>query len=122
MADFPSLNPTSRTFTPGSRPNTPVTSLTGDELVVGHSNATTGYILRLGFTGLTSSQHFELTSHYMLHGQFQSFPVPNSITLGSGLTFPSGYEWFYTSPPETNYSPGIISVTVELELVPPYTI
>lgn len=122
MADFPALNPVSRTFTPGTRPGTPITALTGDELVVGHSNSTTNYFLRLGFTGLTEDQHFELTSHYMLHGSFQSFDLPTSITQGSGLTFPTGYQWFYRAAPETTYDPGVISVSVELELVPPYTL
>jgi hypothetical protein len=122
MADFPALNPQSRTFTPGAAPSTPLGALDGDELIVRHANVVVNYALRLGFTGLTTDQHFAITSHYMLHGRFSPFAL-NSITLqGSGLTFPSGYEWIYVKAPDTTYSPGLISVTVELELVAPYTL
>ena len=122
VADFPALQPTSRVFTPGIRPNSAITVLTGDELLVGHSSATVNYYLQLGFIGLTTDEHFELTSHYVLHGTFQAFDLSSSILLGSGLTFPSGYQWFYRGAPQTSYEPGIISVDVELELAPPYTL
>jgi hypothetical protein len=122
MTNFPALNPQSRTFTPGAAPSTPLGALNGDELMVRHANVANGYTLRLGFRGLTEAQHFSITSHYMLHGRFTPFDL-DSITLqGSQLTFPSGYSWIYVKAPDTTYSPGQISVTVELELVAPYTL
>lgn len=122
MSNFPALAPNSRTFTPGSAPATPLGALDGDELMVRHANVVTNYILRLGFTGLTEAQHFELTRHYVLHGRFTPFDL-DAITLqGANLTFPSGYSWIYTGPPDTTYAPGLISVSVELELVAPYTL
>lgn len=122
MATFPALNPQSRTYTPGSAPATPLGALNGDELMVRHANVVNGYTLRLGFTGLTQDQHFAITSHYMLHGRFQPFNLDPTTLLGSGLTFPTGYNWIYTKAPDTTYTPGLISVTVELELVAPYTL
>lgn len=122
MANFPALNPQSRTFTPGAAPATPLSALDGDELMVRHANVVNGYTLRLGFTGLTQAQHFELASHYMLHGRFDPFDLDAVTLLGSGLTFPSGYSWIYAKAPDTTYTPDVISVSVELELVAPYTL
>lgn len=122
MATFPALNPQSRTYTPGEHPNTPISVMTGDEVSVRHTNASVSHRLRLGFVGLTSEQHYSITSHYSLHGRFLSFDIPASITTGSNLTFPQNYVWLYAGPPTTEYAPGIVTVTVELELVPPYTI
>lgn len=122
MATFPSLKPNARTYIPGTYPATPIPSLNGDELSVRHNNAAVGHILRLVFNGLTTDEHFELTSHYMLHGRFEPFDLPSATLQSSELTFPTGYLWLYTSSPETTYDPGVISVSVELELVPPYTI
>lgn len=122
MATFPALNPQSRTYTPGAAPSTPLSALDGDELMVRHANVEIGYILRLSFTGLTEAQHFAITAHYMLHGRFDPFDLDTETLKGSGLTFPSGYNWIYVKAPDTTYTPGLISVSVDLELVPPYSL
>jgi len=122
MATFPALAPQTRTYTPGQSPATPILSLTGDELSVRHTNASTNYFLRLSFTGLSTTNHFAITGHYMTHGRFQPFDLPATVLLGANFQFPAGYEWIYVGPPTTDYRPGVISVSVDLELVPPYTI
>jgi hypothetical protein len=122
MATFPALSPQGRTYIPGQHPNTPIRVLTGDETGVRHTNASTGHRLRLLFTGLTTEQHFSVTAHYSLHGRFLTFDIPQSITDGADLVFPANYVWLYAGPPSTEYSPGVITLTVELELVPPYTV
>lgn len=122
MANFPAINPQTRTFTPGLAPSTPLGALDGDELMVRHANVVNGYTLRLSFTGLTQAQHFEITGHYMLHGRFEPFDLDAITLLGSGLTFPAGYSWIYVKAPDTTYTPDLISVSVELELVAPYTL
>lgn len=122
MATFPALTPTTRTYTPGQAPASPILSLTGDELSVRHVNASTSYFLRLGFAGLTSEQHYSITSHYMIHGRFQPFDLPTSVLAGANFQFPSGYLWIYARSPDTEYSPGLVSVQVELELVPEYLV
>jgi len=122
MATFPSLNPNARTYIPGQAPATAIDTLNGDELSVRHTNTSTGHTLRLTFTGLTTEQHFEITSHYMLHGRYEPFDLPAVVLLGSNLSFPAGYLWLYTDSPQTTYEPGVITTTVELELLPPYSI
>lgn len=122
MATFPALTPSTRTYTPGQIAATPIPSLNGDELSVRHSNASTGHILRLGFNLLTRAQHYELVSHYSLHGRFVPFDLDSSTLTAAGLTFPSGYLWIYASSPETEEICDEVNATVELELIPPYTI
>lgn len=122
MATFPALNPNTRTYTPGQSPATPIGTLNGDELSVRHTNASTSYFLRLGFTGLSTTDHFAITGHYMTHGRFQPFDLPTTVLFGANFQFPAGYEFIYVGPPATDYSPGVVSVSVDLELVPPYTI
>lgn len=122
MADFPALNPSSRIFTPGVKAHQTLGAMTGDSVSVINSNASTGWRLRLSFNALSIAEHFEITSHYMLHGRFEPFALPAIVTVGSDMTFPSGYAWLYVSAPETSYSATSTSVSVELELLPPYTI
>lgn len=122
MANFPSISPQSRTYIPGSTPEAINQVLTGDETSIRHTNASTGHTLRLGYRGLTTAQHYQILSHYTMHGRFTPFDLPAIVLLGSGLTFPAGYGWIYVSSPQTSYSPGLIETNVELELVPPYAI
>lgn len=121
MATFPALKPNARTFIPGQKANSHIGTFNGDELSVLHTNASTGYTLRLTFTGMTTTDHFALVSHYMSHGRFVAFDVPAQITQGSNITIPANYLWTYVSSPQTDYSPGIITATVELEATPQYT-
>lgn len=122
MATFPTLQPQTRTYTPGSSPNSLVTVLTGDEYSVRHTNSAFGYTLRFTFIGLTAAQQSSINNHYVAHGRFTPFALPASLLTGSGLTFPANYEWIYAASPQTSYLPGLIETAVELELVPPYTI
>lgn len=122
MATFPALNPSTRTYVPGVQPSTAINTLNGDEMSVRHGNTANGYRLRLGFNLLTRSDHFDLLAHYALHGRFVPFDLDATTLTGSGLTFPSTYLWIYADTPETEEICGQISATVELELIPSYTI
>jgi len=122
MATFPSLSPQTRTYILGANPATPIGVLTGDEFAVRHANVSVGHVLRLGFRGLTTAQHAAIIGHYNIHGRFQSFTIPATLLTGSNLTFPANYEWIYANSPQTSYSPGLIDVAVELQLLPPYSI
>lgn len=119
MATFPALNPSTRTYTPASSANTPLRVLTGDEVSVRHSSSSVGHRLRMTFNLLSRADHYSLISHYALHGRFESFDLDSATLVGSGLTFPSGYQWIYVSPPETEEVCEQIYATVELELIPP---
>jgi len=122
MATFPALNPNTRTYIPGGAAATAITTLDGDELSVRHTNSSVGHILRLGFVGLTAEAYKQITNHYMLHGRFEPFDLSATTLQSSDLVFPANYLWIYTASPETTYEPGVITVSVELELIPPYTI
>jgi hypothetical protein len=119
VATFPALNPNARTFIPGQKAATPIGTLDGDELSVLHTNASTAYTLRLTFTGLSTADHFAIVSHYMNHGNFTPFDLDTNTTLlGSSITVPTNYLWTYVSAPQTDYSPGVVTTTVELEATP----
>jgi len=122
MATFPALTPSSRTYVPGQYAATPMASIDNSELSVRQANASVGHTLRLGFRRLTSAQHYQIVSHYSLHGRFVPFDIPSELIAASGLTFPSGYQWIYAASPDTDQSCDDINVSVALELIPPYTI
>ena len=122
MATFPEYIPSSRTYTPGQHPNTPIMVLTGDESSVRHSNAGIGHRLRMTFKLLTQAQNYAIIAHYSLHGRFVPFDVSSDTLAAAGLTFPTNYQWIYVNSPETDEECGEITTTVELELIPPYTI
>jgi len=122
MAVFPELTPSSRTYTPGEHPNTPLMVLTGDESSVRHSNGAVGHRLRMTFKLLTQAENYSIIGHYSLHGRFVPFDLSATTLSAAGLTFPTNYQWIYAGTPETDEECGEITTTVELELIPPYTI
>lgn len=122
MATFPSLQPATRTYTPGTSASTEFDVLNGNQTSVRHSNASVGHVLTMTFNRLTSSEVFELVSHYSLHGIFESFDLSTTTLIATNLTFPSGYLWRYLSPPTINQTCSNTDATVELQLLPPYLI
>jgi len=122
MATFPALNPSTRTYTPGTNASTELSVLDGYQASVRHSNASVGHILRMSFTRLSSADTFNLVSHYSLHGTFQPFDLSATTLVATNLTFPSGYLWRYLSPPQIDQSCDITNATVELQLLPPYLV
>jgi hypothetical protein len=124
MATFPTLTPSSRTYTPGEYPHTVYTGLSGDESRVRHSSAMAGSAVRLAFYGLTESDMLSILSHYQgQYGSFRSFDVPSA--LWSGMTDATaftltGYSWRYESSPAVADLPcGTHNVEVSLVSVPP---
>jgi hypothetical protein len=122
MADFPALNPQSRTYTPGTYAAVQIQTLSGDEVSVRRTNAAVNHTLRMSFISNSTDQQNEIFTHYSFHNRFEPFDLPSIVLLGSGLSFPSGYQWIYAGPPEVSYDPGVITVFVELQLIPPYNI
>ena len=122
MATFPALSPSIRTFTPGDSPSSVIATIDGGELSVRHSNASVGHILRLGFTAVTRANHSAIVNHYSLHGRFQSFDLDAVTIEASDLIFPANYLFIYTTSPDTNETASQIDISVELELIPPYTL
>lgn len=122
MATFPALNPATRTYVPGVQPSTAINTLNGDEMSVRNGNSVNGFRLRLGFVLLSREDHYSLLSHYVFHNRFVPFDLSATTLTGSGLTFPATYLWIYAGTPETEEVCGQINATVELELIPSYTI
>jgi hypothetical protein len=125
MATFPTLTPSSRTFTPGRHPHSGISTLNGLQVRVMTSNAILDQQLRLTFLGLTEAQMLSIRTHYNgQQGRFLSFDIPSSLL--SGMTTPAsftptGHSWIYGSPPQVEEISCAqrFNVSVELVTVPP---
>jgi hypothetical protein len=102
MANFPTLVPSGRTFTPGDYPNTSFSVLSGKQTRVRHSTVMLSSQLRLTFVALTEADMLSVLSHYNGQlGSYESFALPSAIW--SGVTANdfqlSGYRWRYIESP-----------------------
>lgn len=122
MADFPALNPQIRTYTPAEYPSTHIAPLDSSELGVRHTNSNTNSVLRLTFTGISQDTKDDIIAHYSFHARFFPFGLTATTLLGSGIIVPSGYQWIYVGPPAFEETPGVITASVELELISPFTL
>ena len=125
MATFPTLTPSSRTFTPGRHPHSEIPTLNGLQTRVRTSNVILEQRLRLTFIGLTEAQMLSIRTHYVgQQGRFLSFAIPTSLL--SGMTTPAnftptGYSWLYAGAPQVEDIPCAqrYNVSIELVTVPP---
>ena len=124
MATFPTLNPSSRVFTPGEYPHTRFTSLSGAQNRVRNSNVMLSSELRLTFVAITEADMLSILSHYQAQqGNFSSFLLPSVVW--NGTDSPSsyqltGYGWVYKQPPTVeDLMCGGHNVELSLESVPP---
>ena len=122
MADFPSLTPQARTYTPGSYAVLRTNTYSGAEVSVRRNNAAIDHLLGLTFKSDSVSDQNSIFSHYAVHNRFQPCDLPAVVLEGSELTFPTGYQWIYVGPPKVTYDPSVVTVSVELQLVAPYSI
>lgn len=124
MATFPSLQPSSRTYTPGDYPNTPYKAWDGSEGRVRHSNVMLESTLRLAFNGLTETQMLDILTHYQTQrGGFESFALPSAVWSGVSSVNDyqlTSYRWCYSEPPTVADLPcGNHNVELSLVTVPP---
>lgn len=122
MADFPTLTPQARTFTPGAYAVLSADTLSGEKVSVRRNNAATDYLLTLTFISDSVENQNKVFNHFASQNRFQPFDLPAEVLANSGLSFPSGYQWIYRDSPQVTYEPSTITVSVELELVAPYNI
>lgn len=122
MATFPALQPSTRTYTPGQHPSTPLQVLSGQEVSVRHTNGSIGNIVRLTFSPISRGNQFAIISHYNTHGRFIPFDLAELTLIASDITLPAGYQWIYVGSPSVEQTCSTISIAVELELIPPATI
>jgi len=120
MATFPTLTPSSRTFTPGRHPHSEIRTLDGLQARVRTSNVLLEQRLRLTFVALTETQMLSVRSHYNgQQGRFLSFAIPDSLLSGMATPAsftPTGYSWIYASTPQIE-DIGLQRYTVSIELV-----
>jgi len=124
MANFPSLKPATRTFTPGRHPHSEIPTLSGLQTRVRTSNVLLEQRLRLTFAALTETEMLSIRSHYIgQQGRFISFFIPNDLLSGMSTPAsftPTGYSWTYATPPQiSDVACGRYDVAVELATVPP---
>lgn len=119
MTVFPALNPSTRTYTPGQQPSTPLPVLSGNEISVRHTNGSIGNVIRLTFDPVSRDDQFAVISHYSQHGRFIPFDLDQLTLVASNIAIPPNYQWIYANSPTIDETCAIISITVELELLPP---
>jgi hypothetical protein len=124
MATFPSLTPSSRTFTPGRYPHSEIPTLSGLQTRVRTSNVILEQQLRLSFAALTETEMLSIRTHYIgQQGRFLSFTIPNDLLSGMSTPAsftPTGYSWTYAAAPQiSDVACGRYDVAVELATVPP---
>lgn len=123
IADFPSLTPSARSWTPGTQPMTAFTSLAGAEVRVLHGSTPIGTQLQLTFSNLLEATANQITDHYLLaRGTFELFDLPAAV-YGGMSTYsnikPAGSLWRYASAPSVDFvAPGVQNVSVSLVAVP----
>lgn len=122
MATFPSYSPQTRAFTPGIYAAVAVSTYFGGETSVRRTNASNGHTLSMTFVSNDTTLQKKIYEHYLVTNRFLPFDLPDLVLEGSELSFPTGYRWIYSQPPEAEYTPGLVTVSVSLELVPPYSI
>ncbi len=125
MAAFPTLTPSSRTYTPGGYPQSAITGMSGVQGRVRNSNVMLASQLRLTFAAITEAQMLSILAHYQgQRGGFQSFLLPtaiwNAVSSVSDYQL-TGYGWVYTEPPAVTDAMCADAYDVELTLqsVPP---
>lgn len=128
MTVFPSLIPSTRTFSPGEYPHTAYNSFGRTQTRVRHSNVMLASTLRLSFVAITEAQMLEILDHYHGHrGNFDPFTLPVEVWSAADqaeyeLT---DYQWNYASKPQIDDRPcrpdggHIFTVSVELESAVP---
>lgn len=106
---FPSIKPTSRSYTPGNYPSTNFESLDGTKTHIRYGNKRVNATLSLGFSNITDAQAFQILENYRdvnSDWDYVTFSSANG-TAGVGSTNLSNYfkesgsglKWRYSKPP-----------------------
>lgn len=118
---YPTLNPTSRQFSPGEYPIRTVRSQSGVETRILYGSQRTGMTLELAYGNVTDAQAQLFSQHYdEAKGSFLTFTLPAQVRAGwnaaaSTLDTVGANRWRYDSPPSiTSVRPGVSSVQVKL--------
>jgi hypothetical protein len=122
MADFPSLEPTSRTWLMGDYPQLVHSGASGGEVRFIQGSDRVGQRLTLGYEYLTESEAQQILDHFEgQQGSIVAFDLPSIIWDGysSPPVSSSEYQWRYVGAFEvSNSAPLRYNMNIELETVP----
>jgi hypothetical protein len=119
FAQFPPIEPTSRSWSPGVRPQSVYNSLAGIEVRFSHGDRSVGQALSLAFVNITNEQGKLIIDHYLQVGTtFNGFTLPATVFAGMSsysYTNEPTNEWRYAGAPQVEYTvPGYQTITVDL--------
>lgn len=119
MAEFPALEPNSRSYDVGVFPLTEQPSLSAGTVRFLHGTQAYDLRLTLGYVQLSDSDAAQLRTHYQLQGGgYRPFMLPPIIWKGhtfSGNVFPFTTQWRYADTfEETHHETGRYSMSVSL--------
>lgn len=122
MANFPSLEPRTRSLTLGDIPQRVYVGVSGADVRFKQGSSFIAQRLTLGYEYLFESEAQQILDHYAgQQGSLIPFDLPSVIW--DGYTTPpvssASYQWRYAGPFEVGVaSPKRYNLTVELETVP----
>ena len=120
--NFPSLVPSSRSYTPGQLPIRAYRTLSGAIWKRAFTNTRLGQTIKLQYENIPDTQAELIFAHFeSVGGLFNRFALPVEVFQGIGggittrLRAPVNIQWAYAQEPTiTSVFPGISSVTVDL--------
>ena len=121
--NFPVITPTSRTFTPGTFPQTTFEAQNGATTVMRYSNKLVNSKLSLTFANITDAQAESILAHYIDVNSDWDYVIFTNARALRGMAIdlqrringqPDGLRWRYMKPPQvTSVQPGISTVQCE---------
>lgn len=106
MADFPSIRPTSRSYSPGQFPVKTYRGLSGAVVKRVFGNKAYGHTIELQFNNISDTNTKAILDHYYgQSGSYFRFALPDAMfsgmdsTLASSVQAPSNISWEYAEPP-----------------------
>lgn len=119
---YPTLAPTSRSFTPGDYPIKTYQSQSGVETRILYGSKRTNMQLELGYDNIADAHAQSFADHYdETKGSYLTFAIPDAVRSGwtgapTTVDVVSGAAWRYDGPPViTAIKPGVSTVQVRLK-------
>lgn len=117
---YPAINPTVRTWTPGTFGQGSFDALSGAEVRILYGTVATRHGLQLAYNNINETNAIAFNTHYAsVQGSFSSFNLPTQVFAGMTAAFSAGTnKWRYAEPPQIEaVQPGVYNVSVNLVAV-----
>jgi len=106
---FPSIKPSSRSYSPGTYPSTDFESLDGTKTHIRYGNKRVNATLSLGFSNITDQKAAEILDHYQAVNSVWDYVTFSQQSGTAGVKWAplqdylkesgSGLKWRYSGPP-----------------------